>query len=158
MSNNNGNNFRREWDKEAFEKRAKERLEAEMEAEREEEREHKKTAPAPIVQRAPLMRRTEDLQLAKHVNLRQVVTGLDQGAYFCKVCDCHLRDSANYLAHINGRKHNRMLGMSMRAERSSACYAPPAAAAATHTLHSLLRCHTDMHKRVCLCCAASNGL
>ena len=71
------------------------------------------------MQRAPLQRRTEDLQLAKHVNLRQVVSGLDQGAYFCKVCDCHLRDSANYLAHINGRKHNRMLGMSMRAERST---------------------------------------
>ena len=30
-----------------------------------------------------------------------------------------LRDSANYLLHINGRKHNRMLGMSMRAERST---------------------------------------
>ena len=37
----------------------------------------------------------------------------------CKVCDCALRDSANYLDHINGKKHNRMLGMSMRAERST---------------------------------------
>ena len=35
------------------------------------------------------------------------------------MCECALRDSANYLAHINGRKHNRMLGMSMRAERST---------------------------------------
>lgn len=91
----------------------------------EEEREHKKTAPAPIVQRAPLQRRTEDLQLAKFVNSRQVISGADAlsgqmaGAYYCKVCECSLRDSANYLAHINGKKHNRMLGMSMRAERST---------------------------------------
>ena len=70
-----GNNFRREWDKEAFEKRAKERLDAELALE--DEREHKKTAPAPIVQRAPLQRRTEDLQIAKYVGTRQVVTGAE---------------------------------------------------------------------------------
>ena len=116
-----GNNFRREWDIEHFEKKAKERLDAERVLE--EEREQAKTAPAPIVQRAPLQRRTEDLKLAKFVGTRQVITGAaalaGAGAYFCKVCDCHLRDSANYLAHINGKKHNRMLGMSMRAERST---------------------------------------
>ena len=118
-----GNSFRREWDKEAFEKKAKERLEAELALE--EDREHAKTAPQPIVQRAPLQRRTEDLQLAKFVGSRQVVTGAQAlagqmaGAYYCNVCECPLRDSANYLLHINGRKHNRMLGMSMRAERST---------------------------------------
>ena len=118
-----GNSFRREWDKEAFEKKAKERLDAELALE--EDREHAKTAPQPIVQRAPLQRRTEDLQLAKYVGSRQVVTGAQAlagqmaGAYYCNVCECPLRDSANYLLHINGRKHNRMLGMSMRAERST---------------------------------------
>jgi len=118
-----GNNFRREWDKEHFEKLAKERLDAELTLEQ--DREEAKTAPQPIVQRAPLQRRTEDLALTKFVGARQVISGADAlsgqyaGAYFCKVCDCALRDSANYLAHINGRKHNRMLGMSMRAERST---------------------------------------
>ena len=118
-----GNSFRREWDKEAFEKKANERLDAELALE--EDREHAKTAPQPIVQRAPLQRRTEDLQLAKFVGSRQVVTGAQAlagqmaGAYYCNVCECPLRDSANYLLHINGRKHNRMLGMSMRAERST---------------------------------------
>ena len=29
--------------------------------------------------------------------------GQYSGAYYCKVCDCTLRDSANYLLHINGR-------------------------------------------------------
>ena len=91
----------------------------------EDERERKKTEPRAIVQRAPLQRRTEDLQLTKFVNTRQVITGAEAmagnmaGAYYCKVCECALRDSQNYLAHINGRKHNRMLGMSMRAERST---------------------------------------
>ena len=89
------------------------------------EREHKKTEAQPIVQRAPLQRRTEDLQLARYVGGRQVVTGAQaiagemSGTYHCKVCDCVLRDHQNYLLHINGRKHNRMLGMSMRAERST---------------------------------------
>ena len=118
-----GNNFRREWDKDHFEQKAKERLDAELALEA--DREQAKTAPQPIVQRAPLQRRTEDLALTKFVGARTVISGADAlsgqfaGAYFCKVCDCTLRDSANYLAHINGRKHNRMLGMSMRAERST---------------------------------------
>ena len=117
-----GNNFRREWDKEAFEARAKARLEAELSLE--DDRERKKTETGVIVQRAPLQRRTEDLQIAKYVGTRQVITGEQAltgggGAYYCKVCECALRDSQNYLAHINGKKHNRMLGMSMRAERST---------------------------------------
>jgi len=116
-------NFRREWDKEAFEVRAKARL-AEEES-LEEDRERAKTAPQPIVQRAPLQRRTEDLRLDTFAGTRQLITGAQAiagqfaGAYHCKVCDCVLRDSANYLSHINGRKHTRMLGMSMRAERST---------------------------------------
>ena len=36
------------------------------------------------------------------------------------MCDCILRDSASYLDHINGKYHNRALGMSMRVERSTA--------------------------------------
>ena len=48
-----GNSFRREWDKEAFEKRAKERLDAELALE--EDREAHKTEAQPIVQRAPCL-------------------------------------------------------------------------------------------------------
>jgi U4/U6.U5 tri-snRNP component SNU23 len=39
--------------------------------------------------------------------------------WHCKVCDCFLRDSHTYLDHINGRKHQRNLGYSMRVERST---------------------------------------
>ena len=40
--------------------------------------------------------------------------------WHCKVCDCYLKDSHTYLDHINGRKHQRKLGFSMRVERSTA--------------------------------------
>uniref|UniRef100_A0A7S1YTZ5 U1-type domain-containing protein n=1 Tax=Ditylum brightwellii TaxID=49249 RepID=A0A7S1YTZ5_9STRA len=39
--------------------------------------------------------------------------------WHCRVCDCFLKDSLTYLDHINGRKHQRHLGFSMRAEKSS---------------------------------------
>lgn len=45
-----------------------------------------------------------------------VKTGI---GWHCKVCDCFLKDSHTYLDHINGRKHQRKLGYSMRVERSS---------------------------------------
>lgn len=50
-----------------------------------------------------------------------------QAGYYCNVCDCILRDSATYLDHINGKWHQRALGMSMRVERSTAQdVSPPA--------------------------------
>lgn len=39
--------------------------------------------------------------------------------WHCKVCDCFLKDSHTYLDHINGRKHQRNLGYSMKVERST---------------------------------------
>lgn len=43
-----------------------------------------------------------------------------QAGYYCSVCDCILRDSQSYLDHLNGKWHNRALGMSMRVEKSTA--------------------------------------
>jgi hypothetical protein len=55
------------------------------------------------------------------------------------VCDCILRDSMSYLDHINGKYHNRALGMNMRVERSTADQARD-----LHCLHSnALGCIAD---------------
>ena len=39
--------------------------------------------------------------------------------WHCKVCDCILKDSLTYLDHINGKKHQRALGFSMRIAKST---------------------------------------
>jgi U4/U6.U5 tri-snRNP component SNU23 len=33
-----------------------------------------------------------------------------QAGYFCRVCDCVVKDSANYLDHINGKKTSKGIG------------------------------------------------
>ena len=129
--------FRKSWDKEAFEEKAKARLAEE--ARLEEEREAKIQAPAPIVQRAPLQRREADLQLTKFVNTRQTVSltqatnGEMSGVYYCSVCQCHLRDSANYLLHINGSRRR------VRARAGPQGRLPPHPA----RCHCRLRVHTQ---------------
>lgn len=42
-----------------------------------------------------------------------------QAGYFCSVCNCVLRDSQSYLDHVNGKYHQRALGMNMNVEKSS---------------------------------------
>ena len=48
-----------------------------------------------------------------------VTRGLAGVGWHCKVCDCFLKDSMAYLDHINGKKHQRTLGFTMRVEQSS---------------------------------------
>ena len=54
------------------------------------------------------------------VSITDGVTKSSTGVgWHCKVCDCYLKDSMTYLDHINGRKHQRHLGYSMRVEKST---------------------------------------
>mmetsp|Transcript_10507 Transcript_10507/g.22805 ORF Transcript_10507/g.22805 Transcript_10507/m.22805 type:complete len:300 (-) Transcript_10507:169-1068(-) len=54
------------------------------------------------------------------VSISDGVTKSSTGVgWHCKVCDCFLKDSMTYLDHINGRKHQRYLGYSMRVEKST---------------------------------------
>ena len=38
-------------------------------------------------------------------------------AFYCELCKCALKDSTAWYDHINGKKHNRLKGMSMIVER-----------------------------------------
>jgi len=77
----------------------------------------------PASQRTPLKAREFDVNLQSKLGKVHVVTNqtptTQQGGFYCPQCDCVIKDSANYLDHINGKKHQRALGMSMRPERAT---------------------------------------
>merc|ERR1712014_470480 len=77
--------------------------------------------PLPSSQRTYLKQRSFELDLEKNLGKAQVVTAHTikplQGGYWCSVCECLLKDSSAYLEHVNGRRHNRNLGMNMKVEK-----------------------------------------
>ncbi|CAG8553444.1 1914_t:CDS:10 [Ambispora leptoticha] len=122
--------FRRTWDKQEYEQRARDRARREQQLEEEEERKRKGLKPKPaddaLDEEGPrdlLTARTEKVVLDANLNKTQVVQSTSiaskQPGYYCKVCDCVVKDSVNYLDHINGKKHQRALGRTMKVERST---------------------------------------
>lgn len=128
---------RRTWDKEEYAKKAKERAEMgeNYDAEdtssiktkvsrKEEFTKANESAAGPMgSERAFLKVREERVDLESKVGKTQVInqSELERGAgagYFCETCNCLLKDSISYLDHINGKKHLRALGFSMRVERA----------------------------------------
>ncbi|CAI9103504.1 OLC1v1002000C1 [Oldenlandia corymbosa var. corymbosa] len=111
------NTFRKKFDREEYLERAREREEKEAEGKL------KSKSKGPPVQRKPLKHRDFQVDLESRLGKTQVVTPVaplsQQAGYYCSVCECVVKDSANYLDHINGKKHQRALGMSMRVERAS---------------------------------------
>eukprot|EP01053_Blabericola_migrator_P002973 Blabericola_migrator_1__2972@NODE_1859_length_3646_cov_357_337804_g1189_i0_p4_GENE_NODE_1859_length_3646_cov_357_337804_g1189_i0NODE_1859_length_3646_cov_357_337804_g1189_i0_p4_ORF_typecomplete_len140_score31_32zfC2H2_jaz/PF12171_8/1_6e05zfU1/PF06220_12/1_3e04zfU1/PF06220_12/0_00064zfmet/PF12874_7/1_1e04zfmet/PF12874_7/5e03zfmet/PF12874_7/0_0019CCDC84/PF14968_6/0_024_NODE_1859_length_3646_cov_357_337804_g1189_i07481167 len=73
--------------------------------------------------RTHLKERDYELNLEKTIGQQKVITATahtsQQGGYWCSVCECLLKDSGSYLDHLNGKKHNRTLGMSMRVKKAS---------------------------------------
>ena len=118
---------RKTWDRDKFEKRAKERLDREAIGGDDEKNSKKRSllaaaadAPGPENStRAFLQQRSSELHLEDKLNKRVMVDSSAPSGYWCEVCECSLKDSMAYLSHINGKNHQRLLGFSMRVERSS---------------------------------------
>lgn len=107
---------RKKWDLDEYKRKADEKLmEDQIKAD---ERER-----GAVIKRQPLKRREWEVDLASHIGNRKVIsmnTELSsRGGFFCKTCECLLKDSQTYLDHINGKKHQKALGMSMKVERAT---------------------------------------
>ncbi|KAL4494127.1 hypothetical protein ABPG72_016083 [Tetrahymena utriculariae] len=74
-----------------------------------------------IQQTLYFQRRTEDLGLDKKVgeriNVLKESHKSEHGGFYCQLCDTHVWDSNAWLDHINGKKHNRLLGMNNKVEK-----------------------------------------
>ncbi|MES1918948.1 zinc finger, matrin-type 2 [Bonamia ostreae] len=76
-----------------------------------------------IPKRKPLQADDRKIELLKEVGKTNVITSSTplskRGGFYCESCECLLRDSHSYLDHVNGKKHQKLLGMHMRVQKSS---------------------------------------
>ncbi|KAK3036743.1 hypothetical protein RJ639_029708 [Escallonia herrerae] len=98
------NTSRRKFDREEYLERARLREQKELDR-------AKAKSKGPPVQRKPLKHRDYEVDLNSRLGKTQVVTPIaplsQQAGYYCPVCECVVKDSANYLDHINGKKRPR---------------------------------------------------
>eukprot|EP00740_Mantoniella_antarctica_P023424 CAMPEP_0198686980 /NCGR_PEP_ID=MMETSP1468-20131203/35182_1 /TAXON_ID=1461545 /ORGANISM="Mantoniella sp, Strain CCMP1436" /LENGTH=191 /DNA_ID=CAMNT_0044433939 /DNA_START=87 /DNA_END=659 /DNA_ORIENTATION=+ len=117
------NTQRRKWDKDEYAAKAAQREKLE------DDKERAKSIRPPegaIVERKSLslgsiIQRDYKRELESRVGTKSIVN-LDTGeglGFMCKETGVVLRDSMAYLDHINGKKQQKALGLSMRVERST---------------------------------------
>jgi len=118
---NDPGDHRRKWDREEYEKMAIERIEAEQKRESGSYKDKDSDEPEPKREllKARDYRVDLDSKLGKSVVVTKTTPNAESGGYYCNVCDCVVKDSINFLDHINGKKHQRNMGMSMKVERST---------------------------------------
>eukprot|EP01132_Coremiostelium_polycephalum_P000391 gene391-492_t len=116
--------FRKKWDKDYYEQRAKDRDAGLLPQDDELASAAKKQKPLPPSDQ-PLKffkAREEDLNLSQKIGKTNVIAGVTplskQGGFYCETCDCLIKDSSALMDHVNGKKR-RLMGISMRVETSS---------------------------------------
>ncbi len=55
--------------------------------------------------------------VGKQITITKDSKAEEASAFYCELCKCSLKDSTAWYDHINGKKHNRLKGMSMIVER-----------------------------------------
>lgn len=118
---NDPGDHRRKWDREEYEKMAIERIESEQKRESGsyKDKDNDESEPKRELLKARDYRVDLDSKLGKSVVVNKTTPNAESGGYYCNVCDCVVKDSINFLDHINGKKHQRNMGMSMKVERST---------------------------------------
>nr|KAG5695764.1 hypothetical protein BaRGS_013852 [Batillaria attramentaria] len=96
---------RRKWDREEYEKLAVERRLLE-EDDKEPKHPVKRELLKPREYKVDL-----DSKLGKSVVITKTTPASQQGGYYCNVCDCVVKDSINFLDHINGKKRKQQIKM-----------------------------------------------
>ncbi|KAI9002401.1 hypothetical protein BC832DRAFT_119472 [Gaertneriomyces semiglobifer] len=111
--------FRRKWDLEEYRKKAEDRekglVDKDKKGKEKQKPKDQSDEPEPELLRA----RDTPIDLTSSLNKTQLVDPSQAPGFYCETCDCTLKDSVAYLDHINGRKHQQNLGMSMKVERST---------------------------------------
>ncbi|CAD7957817.1 unnamed protein product [Amoebophrya sp. A25] len=104
---------RRAWDKEHYEQLALKKAEEGSDGSDGEGN----AVPIPASQRLYLQRRNERLHTEANVGKTIMQTDAtydaEKGGYWCPLCKKLMKDNLSWLDHLNGKKHQRMMGMNM---------------------------------------------
>eukprot|EP01064_Diplonema_japonicum_P000648 TRINITY_DN10428_c0_g1_i2.p1 TRINITY_DN10428_c0_g1~~TRINITY_DN10428_c0_g1_i2.p1 ORF type:complete len:235 (+),score=73.44 TRINITY_DN10428_c0_g1_i2:61-705(+) len=126
------NVVRKTWDTAEYAKKAAERKIREEQNEKSKKTEKKKMnfpalkpdtgSGAP--RREYLSARDTDLEIDENIGKKTLQQGEGeaasaQGGFYCDTCDMNFKDSLSFVSHKNGKKHQKMLGVSMVVAKSS---------------------------------------